>query len=397
MSPDRGVTVVADGSDRMSEASEPSKKVFVAATMQDQGKTTVCLGLMAALSELCPPAGFIKPVGQRYVEYQGVRVDEDVALMRTIFPDACNPADMSPVTVDRSFTRQYIRRPRPEELSGRILDGFRRMSAGKQSVVIEGTGHAGVGSCFDTSNADVARLLGAKVILVTEGGIGKPIDEVLLNESLFRDRGVELLGVVLNKVLPDKIEPISQVVQAGLGRKGIELLGCIPYEPQLAVPSIQQVLDEIGGELLNGRESLENAIETVIVGAMTAHRALEYIRAGCLLITPGDRDDVILAAMSAGVRGDGGRQSGGPKTRYTAFGGPAGILLTGGVRPHENIMGLIRHTRIPVILTPHDSYTAAAAVNDLKVKIRPADQKKTVLAIQLVRQHVDVARLLERL
>jgi len=132
---------------------EGLKKVFVAATGQDQGKTTVSLGLMAAFTDLCPPTGFIKPVGQRYVEIDGVRVDEDVALMRSIFPAGCAMADMSPVTVGRSFTRDYIQDPHPDVLNQRILDSFGRMAEGMRSVVIEGTGHAGVGSCFDTSNA----------------------------------------------------------------------------------------------------------------------------------------------------------------------------------------------------------------------------------------------------
>jgi hypothetical protein len=361
------------------------KKVFVAATGQDQGKTTVSLGLMAAFNDLCPPTGFIKPVGQRYVEIDGVRVDEDVALMRSIFPAGCDMADMSPVTVGRSFTRDYIQNPQPDVLNQRILDSFARMAEGMRSVVIEGTGHAGVGSCFDTSNADVARLLGAKVILVAGGGIGKPIDEVLLNQSLFRERGVELLGVVLNKVLPKKLQEVGDVVRMGLKRKGIEVLGCIPYESRLATPSVRQVLDEIGGELINGEQSLSNPIESVIVGAMSAHRALEYISPGCLLITPGDRDDIVLAAMSTCAIGT-------PAAECVA-----GILLTGGVPPQKNVLKLIQRTQIPVILVQSDSYSAASAVNEMKVKIQPADQTKTCLARQLIRQHVNVERLMERI
>ena len=361
------------------------KKVFVAATGQDQGKTTLSLGLMAAFGELCPPVGFIKPVGQRYVEIEGVRADEDVALVRAIFPCECGLADMSPVTVGRSFTRDYIREPHREVVVGRIRESFERVAAGRASIVIEGTGHAGVGSCFDASNADVASLLGAKVVLVAGGGIGRPIDEVLLNQSLFRDRGVELVGVILNKVLPAKLEAVREIVQLGLAHHGIELLGCIPYEPLLAKPSMGQILDEIGGELLHGRDALANNVEAVIVGAMTAHRALDYITPRCLLITPGDRDDLILGAMSTCTIG-------GSRSRCVA-----GMLLTGGVVPHKSILELIRRTQIPVILVREDSYLTAAAVNELKVKIQPTDKKKIITARRLVRKHVDVPRLADRL
>ena len=365
----------------MTQSNGP-RKIFVAATMQDQGKTTVSLGLMGAFGAIHPPVGFIKPVGQRYVEAEGARVDEDVALMRSIFPSDCPPGDMSPVTVDRSFTREYIRSPQPDVLAGRITESFARMAAGRNFIVVEGTGHAGVGSCFDTSNADVARLLGAKVILVAGGGIGRPIDEVMLNRSLFADRGVELLGVVLNKVLPAKLDAIRDVVRAGLARQGIDLLGCIPHEPLLASPSMGQIVEEIGGEVLNGADSLGNHIETTIVGAMAADRALEYIRGRCLLITPGDRDDLILAVLGS----------------YTAgVNKIAGLLLTGGVMPQRNTLDMIARTDIPVMLTEDDSYTAASSVHSLKVKITPADQTKTQLARKLVQEYVDVDHILERM
>ncbi|MCE5279198.1 MAG: AAA family ATPase [Planctomycetaceae bacterium] len=360
------------------------KKVFVAATKQDQGKTTVSLGLMAAFNDLCGPAGFIKPVGQRYVEIEALRVDEDVALMRAIFPSGGDLRDMSPVTVGRTFTREYIRNPRPQELMTSIRESFDRMCRTKRSIVIEGTGHAGVGACFDASNADVARLLGAKVILVTEGGVGKPIDEVVLNRSLFSECGVELLGVVLNKVLPDKIDEICSVTGAGLARKGVDLLGAIPFSQTLENPTMAQVLDEVGGELLNGKGSLGNIVQEVIIGAMTAHRALDYMHPGCLLITPGDRDDLILAAV-------------GPLGLDDSDSTVAGLLLTGGISPQKNILSLVQRTSIPVILTEDDSYSAATAVRDLKVKIQPADTEKTVLARQLVRRHLDVQGILDRL
>jgi hypothetical protein len=259
------------------------------------------------------------------------------------------------------------------------------MAEGNRSVVIEGTGHAGVGSCFDASNADVARLLGGKVILVAGGGIGKPIDEVLLNKSLFEDTKVEFLGVILNKVMPDKLESSVKTVGAGLARKGIDLLGCIPNEPTLSNPSMQQIHDEIGGELLNGKEHLGNNVESVIVGAMAAHRALEYITPRCLLITPGDRDDLLLAALSTCAL---------ERDQQECV---SGILLTGGTRPHESILKLMLHTPVPVLLHEEDSYSVAAAVHALKVKIQPSDSKKIALAPKLIRQHVNIPRILDRL
>jgi hypothetical protein len=360
-------------------AQSQPRKIFIAATMQDQGKTTVSLGLMAAFQNRCPPVCFIKPVGQRYIEIDGVRVDEDVALLNAIFPSGVALADMSPVTVGRTFTREYFANPQPGMLANRIRESFARASRGMGFVVIEGTGHAGVGSCFDTSNADVAALLDAKVILVTSGGIGKPIDEVLLNQSLFRDAGVELLGVVLNKVLPDKLTDIGDAVRSGLARKGIELLGVVPYNPLLANPTMQHIREELEAQVLQGGDALANIFNAVVVGAMAAPRAMNYLTPGCLLITPTDRDDLLMAVLSSS------------KARKMA-----GILLTGGNRPSQDVLDLVHQTRMPVLLVEADSYSAAAAVHNVKVKILPDDTGKIAAATHLINEYVNVDRIMER-
>jgi hypothetical protein len=171
--------------------------------------------------------------------------------------------------------------------------------------------------------------------------------------------------------------------QAGLERKGISLLGVIPYEKALANPTMNKIREELGGELINGEEQVGNEIETIVVGAMTAHRALDYISPRCLLITPGDRDDLVLAAMSSGVLSNGGE------------GGVAGIVLTGGIHPQKNTLRLIQRTDVPVLLLGGDSYSVAAAVNNLKVKIQPMDLRKVEAARRIVKEHVDVPRILE--
>src|SRR5829696_4722521 len=170
-------------------------RIFVAATQQNDRKTTIALGLFAALSKRLGRIGFIKPVGQRFVEVDGKRIDEDSVLIDQTFSVHTPLEAMSPIAVEPDFTRKYIEQSNNEFLIRRIQNSFDRAAWEKDFVIIEGTGHAGVGSVFDLSNARVARLLESKVVLVTGGGIGKPIDEVALNKALFDKEGVELLGV----------------------------------------------------------------------------------------------------------------------------------------------------------------------------------------------------------
>src|SRR3954469_9908798 len=185
-------------------------RVFIAATRQNDGKTTTSLGLMAALQKIHPRIGYIKPVGQRFVEIAEQKIDEDTVLMDQVYKLNCPLVDMSPIAVEPDFTRRYLEAANYDALLRKIQKAFDRVAWEKDFVLCEGSGHAGVGSVFDLSNAQVAKVLGAKVIIVTRGGIGKPVDEVALNQALFEKEGVEIIGVIANKVLPGKVDYVMQ-------------------------------------------------------------------------------------------------------------------------------------------------------------------------------------------
>ena len=217
-----------------------SPRVFLAATGQNRGKTTTSLGLAAAIRDRGLRLGFVKPVGQRYLVVDGTRADEDAVLMSEVFelPDALN--DMSPVTLPRGFTSDYIMGRITEDLDAQVLSAFERVADDKDLVVIEGTGHAGVGAVVGLSNARVAAMLGAPVIIVSEGGVGRPIDEIVLNLALFAAHGVEVIGAVVNKVDVQSHPHLPGVLARGLEQHGVELLGCIPYSEFLANPSLEK-------------------------------------------------------------------------------------------------------------------------------------------------------------
>ncbi len=205
-------------------------RVFIAATRQNDGKTTASLGLIAALQQSFPRVGYIKPVGQRFVEIEEQKIDEDTVLMDSVYSLNCPLVDMSPIAVEPDFTRRYLESANNDALVKKIKKAFDRVAWEKDFVLCEGSGHAGVGSVFDLSNAQVANILRAKVIIISQGGIGKPIDEVCLNRALFEKEGVEVIGVILNKVMGQKLDYIAEFARRGLKRKGLELLGVIPHQ-----------------------------------------------------------------------------------------------------------------------------------------------------------------------
>ena len=358
-------------------------RVFIAATRQNDGKTTTSLGLLAALQDHYGRVGYIKPVGQRFVEIAEHKIDEDTVLMDSVYQLNCPLVDMSPIAVEPDFTRKYLANANYDALVRKIQKAFDRVAWEKDFVLCEGSGHAGVGSVFDLSNAQVAKLLGAKVIIVTRGGIGKPIDEVALNQALFEKEGVEIIGVIANKVLPDKVDDVMQFLREGLKRRGLNLLGVIPHQPILSRPTLRLIREELEAESLNKSKQMTNPVEDIVIGAMSVQNATQFFKHGVLVIIPGDREDILLAAAAE----MGSRE-------HSEL---AGIVLTGNLRPGDHVMKLIREMPFPVLLAKNDSYEVASKVHDMTVKTRPDDTAKINLIRDMIAEHVDVQKILSAL
>jgi BioD-like phosphotransacetylase family protein len=361
-----------------------AKRVFLAATGQNRGKTTTSLGLTAAIRDRGLRFGFFKPVGQRYLVVDGTRADEDAVLMQEVFdlPDALN--DMSPVTLPRRFTTDFILGRITDDLGAQVDRAYARLAADKDLVVIEGTGHAGVGAVIDLSNAQVAAQLGSPVIIVSEGGIGRPIDEIVLNRELFAANGVEVLGAVVNKVDVVSHPHLPDVLVKGLAQHDIELLGCIPYSEFLANPSLELIVTHLDGELLSGRAEAGRTIGHVAIGAMRPEHAIDHVEARTLLITPGDRDDLIAAALEWNAR---------PAAEPRVI----GIVLTGGYRPSDRLLARLRESDLFAYLVGTDTYHTAQSVDEILVKTHASDTEKIATIIDLVGGSIDVDRLLARL
>lgn len=358
------------------------KKLFVAATRQNDGKSTLCLGLLQAMRKKVPRIGFIKPVGQHYIKREGCEIDEDVALIKDVCGIKDNLVDMNPIVVKKGFTEEYIERGRKEDITQKIQASFSRISRGKELVVVEGTGHAGVGAVIDSSNASVAKLLGAKVLILSVGGIGRPIDEIAINKSLFDQEGVEVLGVVINKVLPEKYDKIKRITKKSLAEKGINLFGLIPFQKCLTYPTMEQIQEATGAGILCGEKYLDKKVINILVGAMEPYHALEYILPHSLVIVPGDREDIILAIIA------------GSKLELEDGFEIAGMILTGGLKPHRRVLKLVKNCDFTILLSDNDTYNTAKRVHERRVKIRSSDKDKIKEAERLVTQYVDLDRLM---
>lgn len=364
----------------MSAKPKPIKNIFISAIHQNAGKTTLSLGLYNALKKRGCRMAFMKPVGQEYVTKGNEMIDKDSVLISHVYKRRGSLKDTSPVTIGRGYTRKYIFSENKPDLKKRIIASYQKLIKSKDSIIVEGTGHAGVGSVIDLSNADVASALGSKVVIVCHGGIGRSIDELMLNKALFDLKGVETLGVIVNKVLPEKYEEIKSVIKKGLKAKGVRLLGVIPTTPMLSRPTVQEIMTRLNLKVISGSKSggLYNRVEGTIVAAMEPYNMINHLKPGTLVITSGDRVDNILVSISSHL----------VKDRHNVS--ISGIILTGGLVPDGSVMELLKNSKIPVLLAEDDTYTIAARLEGMTCKIQTSDKDKIEKAIHLVQKHVDV-------
>lgn len=379
------------------------RQIYLAATGQNRGKTTVALGVLDGFRRRGLDAGFIKPVGQRYVIEDGAPADEDAVLMKSVFGLAEPLSLMSPVHIPRGFTRAYIEGRVVDDLAGRIRAAHAELAARREILLIEGTGHAGVGAVIGLSNATVAALLGAPAIIVSEGGVGRPIDEIVVNAALFAREGVRVAGAIVNKVDVDARPDLPRILERGLALHGIRLLGVLPYRPILSNPTLAMVLEGVQGERIHEGPNLDAVIDEVAIGAMEPEHVLERIGPGTLVIVPGDREDVLLAIATTHLVGPpgGGRAAlvgAGTPDGAGARGRPGvalGLVLTGGYRPRRAVLDAIRRADLFCTLVEADTYAVASEIHDLLVKTHPSDRGKIELIKDLVWEHLAIDRVLE--
>ncbi|MCF7908256.1 MAG: AAA family ATPase [Candidatus Omnitrophica bacterium] len=357
--------------------------IYIGATRQNDGKTIVSLGLLSVLKKRVKRLGYMKPVGQQYRIVDGKKIDKDAVLMKQIFGFKGNLQDMSPIAIPPGFTEEYILHGKRSVLANKVKSSHERLKKSCNFLLVEGTGHAGVGSVFDMSNADVAKLLKLKVIIVSCGGIGRPIDEIMLNRAEFDLRGVEVLGVIINKVKKSKYKKINRLIRKGLTRKGVEVLGVIPFEEVLSNPTISELLEDFKGKLICGHNGLGRVVERFVIGDVVAHQALDYFSGGTLLIVPGNREDIIFSALSGWVLG--------VADKYHI----SGIIATYGKKPVKKIIEAIDRANIPLILVEEDSFSTARRINNMIFKIRAEDKPKIKKTEDLIDKYVDVGRILE--
>jgi dethiobiotin synthase len=354
--------------------------IFIAATGQNVGKSTLCLGIIAGLKKRFEKVGFIKPVGQQHVKVEpGLNVDKDVVLFKEHFQLESDYADMSPIILPAGFTRDYLEGKISEEKNReKIQNSFEKIYSEHQFTVVEGTGHVGVGSIVNMNNAAIAAQLGLDLILIASGGLGSANDELALNIEMCRSYGVKVQGIILNRVLDDKREMILDYFPRALKRWGIPLIGCVPYNYFLSTPSMKDFEILFESKLLSGVQHLMRHFTSsrLVAGSLETYQG--EMTPNELIITPASRKDIIVETINNHK-----------KNIENGIDFQAGMILTGQHPPSSDTLELISKCSIPILYAPVCSYNAMKLITSFTAKIRKEDLLKVEKAIKLVEENVN--------
>ncbi|MFK7937677.1 MAG: AAA family ATPase [Saprospiraceae bacterium] len=361
------------------------KNIYVAATSQHVGKTTSTLGLVALMKNLGIKVGYCKPVGQQFVDLRDLRVDKDALLFSDVMQFELDSQLHSPVILGRGATEAYLDAPNDfKHYRKGILQAKTALEKHNELVIYEGTGHPGVGSVVDLSNAEVAKILEAGVIMVVEGGVGSTIDKLNLSLAEFEQKGVPIIGVIINKIRTDKIAKVENYVGKWLKKKGLPLLGTLPYDPSLAYPLMRTVVKAIRGEVICNKKSLNNKVRDFISGSLIEMNKLE------------GSEDLLLVAGARRV-GQAIFKIKRMSEKMGISGTPlAGIIATGEGELEEESMEYIKKHKVPLVRTMLDTFGCVIRISRIEVKINLSTPWKVKKAIELISENVDPERILEQ-
>ena len=358
------------------------QSVYIAGASSGSGKSVVVLGFMEMLYAVNRKLGFFRPIVAKGIEH-----DNLTNLIRARYDLPFSPEMLYGCTAETAS--HLIAAGRYGELLKQVLNKFKMLEESCDLVVCAGTDFDGLVPSLEFDfNADLANNLGCSVVVVVKG-FGRSADDALdalqvAHESM-RNRGGEFLASVLNGVAPELVARVKERARALIPEN--ENVYVLPEQPSLGMPSVGEIRQALGADCMCGEgDAMHQVVTNYKVAAMEVPDFLSYVEDGCLIITPGDRSDIILAALAADVS--------------TSFPRVAGLLLTGGQHPAPNVQRLIeglRRTKVSVLCVPEDTFTTALNVHRIEASILPSDERKIAAALGIFENHVDVEELRGRI
>ena len=358
-----------------------NKGIYVATIEANSGKSVVVLGLMQMLLGKTARVGYFRPIIDDLEEGE---YDNHINTVVSHFELDLNYKKCF------AFTRNQVLNLYNQGKSGEVLDTiiskYKKLESQFDIVLVEGTDFSHESSILDFDiNILIAKNLGLPVIIVAHGE-GKNVEEVAESIQLAHDtfnEEVEVLSVIANKVEENVFPNLTRELEKRIPSK--TSVAAIPKINKLSNPTLNEIVNELDGKVLFGKEQLNNQIENFGVGAMQLRNYLKHLKENTLVITPGDRADLIMGALQANI-----------SKNYPKI---SGIILTGSLIPEEPILKLIEglSSIVPIISVKGGTYSVTNAIGDIKSKIYAENTEKIRTSIATFQEHIETDMLAEKL
>lgn len=360
------------------------QNIYVAASSQHVGKTTSTLGLTSTFTQQGLNVGYCKPVGQQFLNFQDFYVDKDTVLFADLIKFDIQPEYHSPIVLPSKLVRSRILEPEPFDFEAKILHAKNHLNRIHDLTIFEGTGHPGVGSVVGLSNAHVAKMLDAKVIMILTGGIGSTIDMFNMCTAIFREQKVPIMGVIINKVREDKFEKIHKYLSQYLERAGIPLLGMLPYDQTLGYPLMRNVAKALKAEVAMNEDKLDNRVENMLAGTLVDLKELKTVRNHLLIASSRTVDRAIKKVESFS------------NFKSVDDSPLSGVIVTGDGDISQDTINYIQEHELPLLRSNFDTYGAVIRISRIEVKINRSTPWKIKRAIELINANVDLDMILDK-
>lgn len=338
-------------------------KVIIASLRKNAGKTTVMVGMAKALNK---KIGYLKPFGDRLIYNKKRLWDYDSALIANTFALSENPEDMS-IGFDHSKLRYMYDEKVTRE---KVLDLAANMAQGKDLLFVEGGRDLAYGISVYLDAVSLARYLGGNLVIVISGDENTVFDDITYVKKNMDLSGINFKGIIINKV--QNMDDFKETYLPQIQKIGVPVRGVIPYQKDLTYFSVSYLSERLFAKVVTGEGHLNRTVKNIFIGAMSVNAALQQPllkKEGILMITGGDRTDMILVALDYQV---------------------TGIILTNNVVPPSHIISKATERKVPMLMVPYDTYETARRIDSMEPLMTKDDKQKIELLGKLIQENVNI-------
>lgn len=359
-----------------------NKGIYIATSESNSGKSIVSLGLMKMLLSKTPKVGYFRPI----IDYNAKgNKDNHINTILSHFDLKIDYEESFAFTRPEFISK--LNSDKDGEIIDTIIEKYKALEDKNDFMLVEGTDFSGEGGAIELdANIYIAKNLGLPTVIVSSG-TGKNLNEFIsamhLAYDSFEEKGVKVTAVIANKVSQDNTETIIDGVKENLPKDVI--VNAIPLISNLENPSLNEIAKAVNAEVLFGKDLLNNQSTSFKVGAMQLENYLNHLEQDCLIITPGDRSDIILGALQANI-----------SKNYPRI---SGIVLTGGLVPEPSVRKLIEGLKfiIPILSVKEGTFDITNKIGNMRTHMYSDNQDKILLALDVFDKYCEVEKLSDKL